>query len=558
LQVIIVSTICDAVSATEGLLCTCTAFEVHCNQGAFLRLERRIVKCAKRYLKTWAAIDVLGALPAALMLFLLLGADNTSSGGIVVVQVILLLKGISALRLWDKVLRWRQDNCTLTRTMAATLICSIFVLHWATCLRWLVSARGPKDMAPAAPAASSPAPPPSQDDVSPESSNATQAQSALRSCLADRHALLYESPLDKQYECALLWAMHVVSLSGGREYSAWGAWERLLAVVSAWVSLLGVGCILGQAWVIFYLSTDSGKREYAGEVARTAADFLKARFREKEKHKWGPVGSDDLDHPWLPPPASQRAILEYLSSAGAHVLKHQRGTSDLAEIRGFKCPADKERITRCAGGGGGGGELGRGWVCVPDPVSERGTGATAGAKARYGWRSWGREEEVEGGRERADDEASAAIPTSPRQGGLLAQAHAPPPRMTASQRVRVFLELHGTHLITVSYLKQAISHAAANVALHRLSAPGLPAQHMRAQHLIDYLLHQLHVLEFRKGDLVVWPGELLHGVSFLVSPAPPSFLVSPGRPLSQERGMLVWGSGWAVFGSRRCLPDGSF
>ena len=248
-QVIIISTICDAVSATEAVLCTCTAFEVHCSQGAFMRMERRVIKCAERYMKTWAAIDVLGAVPAALVLFLLLGAEKTSSGGIAVVQVILLLKGISALRLWEKMLRWRQANCTLSRTMAVTLICSFFVLHWTTCLFWLVSARGPKGegggkdtaryTAPAEPATSSPAPPTSPEDASPENSTATQVSSALRSCLADRHALLYESALDKQYHCAVLWAIHVVSLSGGREYAAWGAWERLLAVVSAWISLLG-------------------------------------------------------------------------------------------------------------------------------------------------------------------------------------------------------------------------------------------------------------------------------------------------------------------------------
>ena len=303
------STICDSVSATEALLCACTAYEVHCSQGAFVRLERRILKCGQRYFRTWAALDIIGALPAALILFLLLGADNTR--GIAVVQILLFLKGISVLRLWDKLQRWKNTHRSLARQLLACLLCAVFAVHWASCLFWLVSTREPKDTL--VPASSPSAPPPALPIQQQSQESSPRNGTSVASCLSDRRALLYRSSLDQQYQCAVLWAVHVVSLSGGREYAAWGSWERLLSVLSAWMSFLGAGFFLVQCFTLFQVTHDASVNEYSKDMIRSGLDFICQRFNERPK-----VGDPDLHPEWLPPPHAQRAVLDYLTLAGAH------------------------------------------------------------------------------------------------------------------------------------------------------------------------------------------------------------------------------------------------
>ena len=102
--VIIIGTLCDATLSVETLLCFCTAFNIHSSQGAFARFEKRILHCGRRYLRTWAFLDIFSALPAALVLFLLLAANKTQ--GVWVVQIILILKFLVVIRLKDKLVGW--------------------------------------------------------------------------------------------------------------------------------------------------------------------------------------------------------------------------------------------------------------------------------------------------------------------------------------------------------------------------------------------------------------------------------------------------------------------
>jgi hypothetical protein len=252
--VIIISTLGDAVLATESLLSACTAFEVHTSQGAFFHHERSIVKCARRYARSWAALDLLTALPAALTLFLLL--DNDWTQGVWVVQLILLLKGVSIIRILDKLVRWADDKRSTStssrRKLVLLLLCSVVVFHWAACIFWLISTRGPQDSPPTAEfkkkegdrgsGMSTTTSVPIPDSryagatVTPEATKQTP-----QSCMADRRALLEDATLPQQYLCALVWASHIVSLSGGREYAAWGQWERVVAICGSWLSLFSLG-----------------------------------------------------------------------------------------------------------------------------------------------------------------------------------------------------------------------------------------------------------------------------------------------------------------------------
>ena len=115
-----------------------------------------------------------------------------------------------------------------------------------------------------------------------------------------------------------------------------------------------------------------------------------------------------------------------------------------------------------------------------------------------------------------EEEADTLLAAMPRQD----------PRLSESLRVRVFLELTASWLVSVSYLEAAIRSAGANVSLdslHTLPAPSnpsfsphpSPAEQMWGQRVIDYLLHELVVQEFRAGDLMVFPGELLEGLHFV-------------------------------------------
>ena len=63
-----------------------------------------------------------------------------------------------------------------------------------------------------------------------------------------------------------------------------------------------------------------------------------------------------------------------------------------------------------------------------------------GSKVRYGWRSWGREDEVKGEKEWREE---IGVGFSLEEG----------PQLSEGLRVRMFLELFGMTLATVSYLK---------------------------------------------------------------------------------------------------------
>jgi hypothetical protein len=252
--VIIISTLSDAVLATESLLSACTAFQVHTSQGAFFYHERSIVKCARRYARSWAALDLLTALPAALTLFLLF--DNDWTQGLWVVQLILLLKGVSIIRILDKLVRWadakRSTSAASWRKLVFFLLCSIFVFHWAACIFWLISTRGPQDSLTTPPlntqdeasgvAMSTTTSVPIPDSPYAGATVTAEAEKQTpKSCMADRRALLEDATLPQQYLCALVWASHIVSLSGGREYAAWGQWERVVAICGSWLSLFSLG-----------------------------------------------------------------------------------------------------------------------------------------------------------------------------------------------------------------------------------------------------------------------------------------------------------------------------
>jgi hypothetical protein len=252
--VIIISTLSDAVLATESLLSACTAFQVHTSQGAFFYHERSIVKCARRYARSWAALDLLTALPAALTLFLLF--DNDWTQGLWVVQLILLLKGVSIIRILDKLVRWadakRSTSAASWRKLVFFLLCSIVVFHWAACIFWLISTRGPQDSLTTPPlntqdeasgvAMSTTTSVPIPDSPYAGATVTAEAEKQTpKSCMADRRALLEDATLPQQYLCALVWASHIVSLSGGREYAAWGQWERVVAICGSWLSLFSLG-----------------------------------------------------------------------------------------------------------------------------------------------------------------------------------------------------------------------------------------------------------------------------------------------------------------------------
>ena len=252
--VIIISTLSDAVLATESLLSACTAFEVNTSQGAFSHHERSIVKCIRRYARSWAALDLLTALPAALTLFLLL--DNDWTKGVWVVQLFLFLKGVGIIRILHKLVRWtdakRSTSTSSQRKLVFFLLCSVVVFHWAACIFWLISTRSPKDSPPTAPlgardeargggmSTTTSVPIPDSPYAGATVTAEVETQTP-QSCMADRRALLEDATLPQQYLCALVWASHIVSLSGGRDHAAWGQWERVVAICGSWLSLFSLG-----------------------------------------------------------------------------------------------------------------------------------------------------------------------------------------------------------------------------------------------------------------------------------------------------------------------------
>ena len=172
------------------------------------------------------------------------------------VQLILLLKGVSILRILDKLVRWtdakRSTSTSSRRKLVLFLLCSVVVFHWAACIFWLIATRGPQDSPPTASLST-------KDEASgggmstttsvpiPDSPyagatvTAEEAKQTPQSCMADRRALLEDATLPQHYLCALVWASHIVSLSGGREYAAWGQWERVVAICGSWLSLFSLG-----------------------------------------------------------------------------------------------------------------------------------------------------------------------------------------------------------------------------------------------------------------------------------------------------------------------------
>ena len=110
-------------------------------------------------------------------------------------------------------------------------------------------------------------------------------------------------------------------------------------------------------------------------------------------------------------------------------------------------------VERCATGprtrdgtwaGGGGAGATRGSVRVPLPVQESSGGVGGKSKVRYGWKSWGREDEVMGEEEWREE-----------MGGGFSLDEGP--RLSEGLRVQTFLELFGKQLSTASYLKVCLS-----------------------------------------------------------------------------------------------------
>ena len=237
-QVIIISTICDAVLCCEALLCATTAYHVHTSQGATVHMERRIVKTASRYLRSWwSLIDAVSAMPAAITLFLILAAEggaHTAAGAIALVRIMLLLKGVSAVRLFvllhQKLDARRSTPSATAQQLLFLLLATFFVWHWASCIFLAIAATSSAGARVQMSQSMTPAGSPTLVDQANRSQVTQVADSARNqtgmSCVQDKEALLAAS-LSVQYHCALVWASHIVSLSGGHDSAPWGAGERL-------------------------------------------------------------------------------------------------------------------------------------------------------------------------------------------------------------------------------------------------------------------------------------------------------------------------------------------
>ena len=219
-QVIIISTICDAVLCCEALLCAATAYHVHTSQGATVHMERRIVKTASRYLRSWwSLIDAVSAMPAAITLFLILAAEGgaqTAAGAIALVRIMLLLKGVSAVRLFV-LLHQKSDARRSTPSATAQqllflLLATVFVWHWASCIFLAITATSSAGASVQAGQSMTPAGSPtlaSQANLSQATQVAGSAGNQTSvSCMQDKEALL-AAALSVQYHCALVWAAHI-------------------------------------------------------------------------------------------------------------------------------------------------------------------------------------------------------------------------------------------------------------------------------------------------------------------------------------------------------------
>ena len=555
-QVIIISTICDAVLCCEALLCATTAYHVHTSQGATVHMERRIVKTASRYLRSWwSLVDAVSAMPAAITLFLILAAEggaHTAAGAIALVRIMLLLKGVSAVRLFvllhQKLDARRSTPSATAQQLLFLLLATFFVWHWASCIFLAIAATSSAGARVQMSQSMTPAGSPTLVDQANRSQVTQVADSARNqtgmSCVQDKEALLAAS-LSVQYHCALVWASHIVSLSGGHDSAPWGAGERLVSVSASWISLLGVGCLVHRAYTLLRLSDGASEREFSANVSFSAIEMVRQRVQEAEPH-----GNANLAFEWLPAAGTKDKIVRWIGEVGAHVRCHQRGTNDVREIRGYDgLPASRGHSSRGHSERvGGGGALLRGLVREPDALLDHGgqqgpSTRMTGRKVRYGWRSWGR----------GDEDAEPEIGGFAGSGGGL----------TEGLRVRTFLELHGLQLSSVTYLQEVIRHASENLGLAWLAAsplshsrsPSLPAQQLWGQHAVDFLLRHWRVQEYREGDMVVFIGEVLTSVQFLVRG---KMHVADGGmwPEAENRRMQVSGVRFNLATSARAInPD---
>ena len=179
--------------------------------------------------------------------------------------------------------------------------------------------------------------------------------------------------------------------------------------------------------------------------------------------------------------------MAYLAEAGKHSLHHQRGTSDLHEIRDHARPMGAatscswrrgdsctSNLASCQPNEAGLGRARCGFVDMPaahvmDVGGQLGSiSRVSGRKMRYGWQSWGRRhgDTVEGGDESEvlEDTVEKSFEAPMGIGSVIGASGGA--RLSEGLQVRAFLELHGKHLMSVSYLKHPVACASANVALH--------------------------------------------------------------------------------------------